>query len=159
MKFWQFALTGLGGAVAVAVSLYFMGESKMAVLNGEITSVRTLGVEKKASVAIVDFRAKNFSDVLFVAGNRNLVVMDEHGMRWQGKIISSFDLRQIFKYFPALGVASHEPYVEGIKLKPGQSVVGMLAARFAMSKTELDMRRAIALEIYDVDGSLTELIR
>ena len=80
-------------------------------------------------------------------------------MRWQGKIISSFDLRQIFKYFPALGVASHEPYVEGIKLKPGQSVVGMLAARFAMSKTELDMRRAIALEIYDVDGSLTELIR
>ena len=52
---------------------------------------------------------------------------------------------------------SHEPYIEGIKLEPGQSVAGMLAVRFALSKEDLDMRRELILRIYDVDGSLTEL--
>ena len=156
MKSWQFGLVGLGGAVIITALLYLAGENRMAKLHGEITSVRILGVERRAAVAIVDFRATNLSDVLFVAGNRKVVVIGEHGEWHEGIISSSFDLKQLFKYFPALGAMSHEPYVEGLKLKPGQSVAGILAARFAMSKTELDMRREVVLQIYDVDGSLTE---
>ena len=156
MRFWQFSLVGLSGVAVIIALLYFAGENRIAKLHGEITSVRSLGVEKRAAVAIVDFRAANLSDVLFVAGDRKVGVIDKHGEWHEGIISSSFDLKQLFKYFPALGVMSHEPYVEGIRLKPGQSVAGMLAARFAMSKTELDMHREVVLQIYDIDGSLTE---
>ena len=157
MKPHYFALTGLCGALLMTGLIYFAGQSRMAVLDGEITEVRTLGVERTASVAIVDFRATNESDVLFQAGDRRVVVVGEHGGRYDGRLSSSFDLKQLFKYFPALGTMSHEPYIEGIKLEPGQSVAGMLAARFAMSKEDLDMRRELILQIYDADGSLTEL--
>ena len=157
MKFHQMALYGLGGALLVVGLIYLAGEGRMAVLDGEITQVRTLGVERTASVAIVDFRASNGSDVLFMAGDRRVVVIGEHGGRYDGAISGSFDLKQLFKYFPALGAMSHEPYIEGIKLDPGQSVAGMLAARFEMSKEDLDMRRELILQIYDADGSLTEL--
>ena len=157
MKFHQFALVGLGGASVIAGLIYLAGASRRATLDGEITRVRTLGVERNASVAIVDFRATNESDVLFMAGDREVAVIDEQGARYDGAISSSFDLKQLFRYFPALGAMSHEPYVEGIKLRPGQSVAGMLAARFALSKEDLDHRREIILRIHDADGSLTEL--
>ena len=157
MKSYHFALYGLGGALLVFGMIYLAGESRMAVLDGRITQVRTLGVERTASVAIVDFTASNRSDVLFAAGDRRMVVIGEHGGRYDGKISGSFDLKQLFKYFPALGTMTHEPYIEGIKLDPGQSVAGMLAARFEMSKEALDLRRELILQIYDADGSLTEL--
>ncbi len=157
MKFYQFALAGLGGALVVFGLIYLGGAGRMAVLDGEITQVRTLGVERTASVAIVDFRATNRSDVLFQAGDRRMVVLGERAGRFDGRISGSFDVKQLFKYFPALGTMSHEPYIRGIKLEPGQSVAGMLAARFAMSKEDLDMRREIILQIHDADGSLTEL--
>ena len=113
MKFYQFALAGLGGALVVVGLIYLGGASRMAVLDGEITQVRTLGVERTASVAIVDFRATNRSDVLFQAGDRKVVVVGEHGGRFDGTISSSFDMKQLFKYFPALGTMSHEPLHPG----------------------------------------------
>ena len=105
----------------------------------------------------MDFRATNKSKVLFMSGDRRVIVIGRHGTKYDGKISSSFNLKQLFRYFPALGAMTHEPYTKGIRLKPNQSVVGMLAARFDISKTDLDMRQEIILELYDSDGSLTEL--
>lgn len=157
MKAWKIVLVSLACTTSIVVLFYLAGASQMARLSGTITKVRTLGVEPKAAVAIVDFRATNNSEVLFMSGERRVTVIGRHGIKYDGRISSAFDLSQLFKYFPALGAMTHEPYIKGIKLKPGQSIVGMLAARFEMSKTDLDMRREIILDLYDSDGSLTEL--
>ena len=150
-------MVSLTCAISIVVLFYLAGTSQMARLTGTITKVRTLGVESTAAVAIVDFRATNKSKVLFMSGDRRVIVIGRHGTKYDGEISSSFNLKQLFRYFPALGAMTHEPYIKGIRLKPDQSVVGMLAARFDISKTDLDMRQEIILELYDSDGSLTEL--
>ena len=156
MKFHQFALAGLAGAFVLAAAFYFLAYDRATRIDGTITNVRTLAMDENAAVAIVDFEGSNGSDILFVVDDREIVVVDENGIPHEGSTIGAFDLEQLFKYFTALGEMTNEPLLASAKLAPGDTVEGVIAARFEISKDEIDARRELILRVTDVDGGVSE---
>ena len=156
MKFYQFALTGLTGAFVLAALFYFAAYDQAARIDGAITEVRTLAMDQNASVAIVDFEGANTSNILFVVDDREIIVVDENGIPYEGSTISAFDLKQLFKFFTGLGEMKNEPLLRSTKLAPGDRVQGVIAARFEISKDQIDARRELILRVTDVDGGVSE---
>lgn len=148
---------GLLGATVVAGGIIVYNSGATPALSGEITAVRTLGMDKANSVAIVNIRAVNSSNYDVSVGRREMEVVDAQGNRLMGKIISVFDIRQLFRYYPALGGMKDEPMVDRQEIPPGESVRALVAARFAIPKHELDMRRELIFHTVDFRGRKTTL--
>lgn len=146
----------LGGlVVAGAIIVYNWGATPR--LDGEITGVRTLGMDARSSVAIVNFQAENVSNYELSISRRQLEVVDASGNRLQGRILSVFDIQQLFNYFPALGGMRDEPLVDDRSLAPGESLRGLAAARFEIPKHELDTRKELVFRTVDIKNRRTAL--
>lgn len=128
-------------------------------LVGEITNVRTLGVEESASVAIVDFRFVNDSKLLFIVHGTGMTVTDSVGRVHEGRILSASHTNELFTLFPALGAKAADTLIMKTRLGAGDSRQAMLAARFEISKAQLDARQKISLSVQEVDGAVSELSR
>jgi hypothetical protein len=156
-------LTALGIGLAVVVVLVggilLKQRGSTARLAGAITNVRTLGVEENAAVAFVDFRFTNDSKLLFIVQQTGMTVTDSIGNVREGRILSASDTNQLFDLFPALGPKAADPLIMKIRVGSGQSRTAMLAARFEISKAELDARKKITLSVHEVDGAVSELSR
>lgn len=136
------------GVVAIAYNWTTSGEQ--ARLEGRITEVRTLAVEEKASVLLVNFEAENITSLPFIAHERWLEVIDAQGDQFKGRTVNGVDVNDLFRYFPAeLGGMKDAPFVAQTRIEAGEKHRGLLAARFEMSKADLDARRAIILRIFD----------
>ena len=157
MKLYQFVLAGLLGAGLLVAALYWIARGKTARVEGSITEVRTLGMDRNSSVAVVDFEFTNHSEALVMIGDRDLLVIDQNDSVHESYTLKTSDLRQLFRYFPALGQIKHEPVVHRTKIPSGESLRGMVAARFEIPKHELDLRREIIFRVTDVDGAVSEL--
>ena len=157
MKAYQFVLAGLAGACVLVWGALRISDWKTAQLEGRITQVRTLGMDQQSSVAIVDIEAVNPSDTQMMIGDRALTVMDERGIRSQGKVISAPDLKGLFQYFPGLGGIDNEPLLNRVRVQPGEYVFGMVAARFEIPKHALDLRQELIVRLVDIDGSVSEI--
>ncbi len=157
MKLHQFILAGLLGAGLLVAALYWIARGKTARVEGSITEVRTLGMDQNSSVAIVDFEFTNRSEALVMIADRDLIVVDQHDSAHESYTLKTADLRQLFRYFPALGEIKHEPLVHRTKIPSGESLRGMVGARFEIPKHELDLRREIVFRVADVDGAVSEL--
>ena len=136
------------GAIAIAYNWATSGEQ--ARLEGKITDVRTLSVDDEASVLLVNFEAENITNLPFVAHERWLEVVDAEGDQFKGRTVNGVDLKDLFQYFSAeLGGMKDAPLVAQTRIEPGEKHRGLLAARFEMSKADLDARREIILRIVD----------
>lgn len=146
----------LGGLlVAGAIIAYNWGATPR--LEGEITEVRTLGMDASSSVAIVNLRAANISNYDVWINRRELEIIDARGHPRTGRILSVFDIQQLFEYFPALGGMKDEPLVDDQRLAPGESFRGLAAARFEIPKHELDARQEIVFRTVDNKNRKTTL--
>lgn len=148
---------GLLGALLLAGGLLFFNWDTAPRLDGEITEVRTLGMDQNSSVAIVNFDGHNGSNNLLILARRDLVAIDKNGVPREGSTISVSDLKYLFDLYPALGGMGFEPVVDRVRLEPDEPLRGILAARFDMPKHELDQRQAIIFRIEDVDGKQSEI--
>ena len=148
---------GLLGALIVAGGIIFYNSGTTPTLSGKITEVRTLGMDKSNSVAIINIEAVNSSNYDVSVGRREMEVVDSKGNRLAGKIISVFDIEQLFKYYPALGGMKDEPMTDRQDILPGQSVRGLIAASFELPKHELDMRRELIFHTIDFRDRKTSL--
>jgi hypothetical protein len=148
---------GLLGALVLAGGLLLFNSDTAPRLDGEITQVRTLGMDQRSSVAIVNFDAINGSDNLLIIARRDLLVVDQYGTERSGSTISVSDLKYLFELYPALGGMGFEPLVDRVRVESGGPLRGILAARFDMPKHELDQRRAIIFRTEDVDGKQSDL--
>jgi hypothetical protein len=149
-------ISGLVGALLIAGGVVLYNRDTAPRLDGEITQVRTLGMDQNSSVAIVNFEAVNGSNNLLILARRDLAVIDKNGIRRQGSTISVSDLKYLFELYPVLGGMGHEPLVDRVRVEPGQPLRGILASRFDLPKHELDQRQAIILQTQDVDGKQSE---
>lgn len=140
---------GLIGAVVVAglIIVYNWGATPR--FAGSISDVRTLGMDESSSVAIVNFVASNSSNYEISINRREMAIVDQEGTPVEGRILSVFDIRQLFQYFPALGGMGDEPLIDNSHLAPGATVRGLVAARFEIPKHELDTRREIVVRTLD----------
>jgi len=140
-------------AVGVAVFLTVTGnEGSHLQLQGKILKVRTGALGDANSIAVLDFRVENPSDIPFVVGNVELTVEKKNGETADGVTTSKPDLKQLFQYNRFLG----DQYNEGLGMKdtiaPHSMVDRMVAARFDMTSKELDSSKTIHLSLHDVDG-------
>ena len=102
-------------------------------MQGKILKVRTGALGEGNSIAVLDFRVENPSDVPFVVGNVELTLEKKNGEMIDGVTTSKADLKQIFQYNRFLG----DQYNEGLGMKdiiaPHSKVDRMVAARFEVS--------------------------
>lgn len=148
---------GLIGAVVVAGAIIVYNWGATPRLDGRITEVRTLGMDDRSSVAIINFEASNASNYEISVTRREMAVVDENGTLLEGRILSVFDIQQLFQYFPALGGMKDEPLLDEQFLAPGERVRGLSAARFEIPKHELDVRQEIIFRTLDVKNRRTEI--
>jgi hypothetical protein len=140
-------------AVGVAVFLTVTGnEGSHLQLQGKILKVRTGALGETNSIAVLDFRVENPSDIPFVVGNVEMSVEKKNGEMADGITTSKADLKQLFQYNRFLG----DQYNEGLGMKdtiaPHSMVDRMVAARFEMSSKDLDSSKTVHLSLHDVDG-------
>lgn len=148
---------GLLGALIVAGTIIYYNWDATPRLAGNVTQVRTLGMDAESSVAIINFAATNTSNYEISVSSREMEIVDAEGNLRQGKILSVFDIQQLFKYFPALGGMGDEPLTDNRRLAPGELVRGLTAARFEIPKHELDERQEIVLRTLDIKHRPTVL--
>lgn len=150
-------VAGLIGAGIVAGAILFYNRGAKPTLSGEITEVRTIGVDKNASVAFVNFAGQNSAENRLIIHKRELEVIDGDGNRHIGMLVQAQDVNSLFEYFPILGGMKDEPLLPRTELEPGQSLRGLLSARFEISKDKLDQREKIIMRVYDIRRRTSEI--
>ncbi len=143
--------------VAVAVFLAVSGnEGAHLQLKGKILKVRTGELGEGNSIAVLDFRVENPSDVPFVVGNVEVSLEKKNGEMLDGVTTSKSDLKQLFQYNRFLG----DQYNDGLGMRdtiaPHSMVDRMVAAHFEVSSQALDSAKAVHLTLHDVDGPTWE---
>jgi hypothetical protein len=129
------------------------------VLQGKILKVRTGALGDTDSVAVLDFRVENPSDVPFVVREVAVTLEQSNGNMVDGQNVTKGDLKQLFTYNKFLG----EQYNDGLaikdKISPHTTVDRMVAVRFEVTNHDLEKAKAIHLSIQDLDGPLFETSR
>ena len=126
-------------------------------LAGEITAVRTLGMDQSSSVAIVDFHFTNDSRYTFIVSATDMSLIDAAGNSRPGQILAASSVKELFELFPALGAKTGDPLIIKTKIPPGASRYVMLGARFEISKANLDARKKLTVSISEIDGAVSEI--
>lgn len=121
-------------------------------LQGKIMKVRTGALDDGNSIAVMDFRVENPSDVPFMVRNVDITIEKPDGSMEQAVTISKADLKQMFQYNRFLG----DQYNDGLGMRdtiaPHSTVDRMVAGHFEVSQKVLDTAKAVHLSIEDMDG-------
>jgi hypothetical protein len=147
------------GVVAVAIAVVVIvtaNKGSHLELQGKILKVRTGALGEGNSIAVMDFRVLNPSDLPFTVRNVEISLEKANGEMEDGATISKSDLKQLFQYNRFLG----DQYNEGLGLQdaiaPHATVDRMVAAHFEVSDEELEKAKAVHVSIQDMNGPLWE---
>jgi len=158
----QFLIFFGAGVVAVAlavVGILWYTKGAHLVLQGQILKIRTGALSDADSVAVLDFRVENPSDLPFVVRQVEVTVEQPNGNTVEGNNVTKEDLKQLFQYNRFLG----DRYNDGLAIKdkiPAHTTVDrMVAVRFDLKNRDLESAKAIHLSIQDLDGPLFETSR
>lgn len=144
-------------ALAIAVVVILAGNKGAHLqLEGKILKIRTGALGDGNSIAVMDFRVNNPSDVPFVVREVDISLEKANGEMTEGVTISKADLKQLFQYNRFLG----DQYNDGLGLQdtiaPHSTVDRMVAAHFEVGQDDLEKAKAVHVSIQDVDGPLWE---
>jgi hypothetical protein len=140
------------GVVVIAVSVWGILYSHRGAhleLKGQILKIRTGALSDQDSIAVLDLRVENISDV-------EVTVEKQDGSTAESAIISKMDLHQLFEFNRFLGDQYNDSLSLKDKIAPHQTVDRMVAARFDIPNKVLESAKTIHLSIQDVDGPLFE---
>jgi hypothetical protein len=154
----RFSLFFVAGLAVVAVLLLFLFTGTKGAhlrLEGKVLKVRVLALSgSAASLVMVDFRATNPSDVPFVVNSVKLKIDSATGETVEGVTISKPDIDNVFQYAKLLGPKYNDVLSLRDRIMPHQSADRMVGARFEMPEPLVNSRKALRLEIEDVDGAV-----
>jgi hypothetical protein len=147
------------GLVAVAIAVVVIvtaNKGSHLELIGKIMKVRTGALGEGNSIAVMDFRVENPSDLPFTVRNVEISLEKPNGEMVDGVTVSKADLKQLFLYNRFLG----DQYNDGLSLRdviaPHATVDRMVAAHFEISVADLEKAKAVHVSIQDVNGPLWE---
>ena len=104
------------GVVAIAIAVVVILTANKGAhlqLQGKILKVRTGALGEGNSIAVLDFRVENPSDVPFVVRNVEMTLEKQDGEMADGVTVSKSDLKQLFQYNRFLG----DQYNDGLGLE------------------------------------------
>lgn len=125
-------------------------------LKGKIMKVRTGALSDEDSIAVLDFRVENVSDVPFVVRQIEVTLDKPDGSPALGVNVSKGDLKRLFQFNRFLGDQYNDGMTIKDKIAPHASVDGMVAVRFDVKHRDLEAAKAVHLSIQDMDGALFE---
>ena len=148
--------TGLVALAIAVVVILSANKGAHLELQGKIMKVRSGALGEGNSIAVMDFRVTNPSDLPFTVRNVEITLQPQHGEMVDGITVSKADLKQLFQYNRFLG----DQYNDGLGLQdiiaPHATVDRMVAAHFEVSDEDLEKAKAVHVSIQDVNGPLWE---
>lgn len=145
------------GAIAIIVSgVLYMQRGARVGLTGNFLKVRTAPLDENSSIAVIDFRMTNPSNVRFVVRNVTLVLDDPDGNKYDGRTVAEMDAKRLFEAIPLLGQKFNDTLIMNDTIPSQQTADRMVAVRFDAPESRLEKRRRFILRIEDVDGPITE---
>ncbi|MGC9947080.1 MAG: hypothetical protein ABSF64_11995 [Bryobacteraceae bacterium] len=156
----QFLLTFGIGLVVILIAvagIFFLQRGAHVELKGTVLKVRTMGMEDNSSLAVVDFRFANASDVPFVVRSVDVSATGPGGASYKSTPVPEVDAKRIFEYYPILGQKYNASLITRDRI-PGRTTQDrMIVARFEVPIATLDARTNLKIRIEDVDGPVSEL--
>jgi len=155
----QFAMFFGVGVVVIAIAVVLILSSTKGshlVLNGKVLKVRTGALSEDDSIAVMDLRMENPSNLAFVVRQVEVTLEKKDGTMADGLVVSKGDLKQLFQYNRFLGDQYNDSLTIKDQIAPHATVDRMLAARFEVKKDDLEAAKAIHVSIQDMDGPLFE---
>ena len=122
-------------------------------LEGEVLKARTGALADTDSVAVLDFRVKNTSDVPFVVRTLKMTLEKADGQKEEGSVVSKTDLKQLFQYNRFLGSPYNDALTMRDKVPPHGQIDRMVAARFDVPQQQLETSKALHIWMQDMDGA------
>jgi hypothetical protein len=116
-------------AMAVTGVLYMQRGSRLE-LPGKVLKVRTAPLDENSSVAVIDFRVTNSSDVPFMVRSVSVEMEDNQGKSYQGSVAADMDVKPLFEGVPLLGQKYNDTLLMRQSIPPHTSTDRMVAARF-----------------------------
>ena len=147
------------GVLVIGVAIFLVLSSTKGshlVLNGKILKVRPGALGEDDSIAVLDLRLENPSDIAFVVRQVEVTLEKKDGSTAEGLVVSKGDLKQLFRYNRFLGDQYNDSLTIKDQIAPHTTVDRMVAARFEVKNQELESAKAIHLSIQDMDGPLFE---
>jgi hypothetical protein len=126
------------------------------VINGKILKVRTGALSENDSIAVMDLRMENPSNLTFVVRQVEVTLEEKDGTMADGLVVAKGDLKQLFQFNRFLGDQYNDSLTIKDQIAPHATVDRMLAARFEVKKEDLEAAKAIHVSIQDMDGPLFE---
>lgn len=153
----NYVLIGLVlAAIGVAV-IMLMNHGQRVQVDGSILKVRTISVDDNASIAVVDFRMKNPSDVLFQVKQLNVIVTKADGTDEEAITMTEMDLDRVLDFYKATGPRFNPTFKVRDRLRPGEQLDRTAAGSFQVAEKVLLDRRNLVLKIQDADGIVTQI--
>lgn len=143
--------------LAIAVTL-IVSSNKGAhlMLDGKILKVRTGPLGDGNSIAVMDFRVTNPSDLPFTVRNVEISLEPAHGEMIDGVTISKADTKQLFQYNRFLGDQYNPDLGLQDVIPPHSTVDRMVAAHFEVGEDDLQKAKAVHVSVQDMNGPLWE---
>ena len=143
--------------IAIAVVLILSStKGSHLVINGKILKVRTGALSDNDSIAVMDLRMENPSNLAFVVRQVEVTLEENDGTMADGLVVAKGDLKQLFQFNRFLGDQYNDSLTIKDQIAPHATVDRMLAARFEVKKQDLEAAKAIHVSIQDMDGPLFE---
>lgn len=152
------AAFGIGLAIiALAVGgIFLMQRGDRIELPGKILKVRTAPLDEESSIAVIDFRITNPSNILFEVRTVTVEMEDNQGKSYVGQSVSEMDAKRLFDAVPVLGPKFNPTLIMRERLGSHGSADRMIAARFQVPLTMLDGRKRFVVRVEEVDGKTFE---
>ncbi|MDQ6760973.1 MAG: hypothetical protein M3Z32_14060 [Acidobacteriota bacterium] len=122
-------------------------------LQGQVLKARTGALAETDSVAVLDFRVQNPSDLPFVVRTVKLTLEKADGQKEEGSLVSKTDVKQLFQYNRFLGSPYNETLTLRDKVPSHGQIDRMVAARFDVPQQQLESGKALHLWMQDMDGT------
>lgn len=154
-----FVLLGLVVVAGGLATVLYLSRGTHIQLKGNIQKVRTLPIEDKGSIAIIDFHLVNPADYAFVVKRVVVTLTAQDGEKLEGTNIAEIDARRLFEYYPSLGQKFNSTLLMKERIGPKETPDRMLAVRFEVPEAKIQMPKEIRVRIEDVDGAFSEFSR
>jgi hypothetical protein len=147
---------GLAVIVVVVGGIFVMQRGDRIELPGKILKVRTAELDTDSSIAVIDFRITNPSNVQFEVRTVTVELEDNAGKNYLGQSVSEMDAKRLFEALPVLGEKYNPTLLMRERLGSRASADRMIAARFQAPVSLLDGRKRFIVRIEEVDGKSFE---
>jgi hypothetical protein len=154
-------LIGFGvGIVLIATAVFmvlYSHKGNHLELQGKILKIRSGALSDQDSIAVLDLRLENPSDVPFVVRQVEVTLNKQDGSTAAAALIAKVDLQKVFQFNRFLGDQYNDSLSIRDTVPPHGTVDRMVAARFDVPDKDLEAAKSIHLSIQDMDGPLFEI--